>query len=89
MRYLVVVEEGPTSFGAHVPDLPGCVAVAETRNEVLALIKEAIEFHIQGLRDEGIEIPNTCQANSWTSSCLIRALVRDGSNRAGCRSFIR
>jgi predicted RNA binding protein YcfA (HicA-like mRNA interferase family)/predicted RNase H-like HicB family nuclease len=58
MRYLVVVEEDPTSFGAHVPDLPGCVAVAETRNEVLALIKEVIEFHIQGLRDEGIEIPN-------------------------------
>jgi predicted RNase H-like HicB family nuclease len=58
MRYLVVVEEGPTSFGAYVPDLPGCVAVAETRNEVLALIKEAIEFHIEGLRDEGIEIPN-------------------------------
>jgi predicted RNase H-like HicB family nuclease len=49
MRYLVVVEEGPTSFGAHVPDLPGCVAVAETRNEVLALIKEAMEFHIQAL----------------------------------------
>jgi predicted RNase H-like HicB family nuclease len=40
-----------------VPDLPGCVAVAETRGEVLELIQEAIEFHIQGLREEGQPIP--------------------------------
>jgi len=57
MRYMVVVEEGPTSFGAYVPDLPGCVAVGETRDEVLDLIKEAIELHIEGLRDEGTELP--------------------------------
>ena len=46
MRYLVVVEKGDTSFGAYVPDLPGCVAVGETRDEVLVLIHEAIEFHL-------------------------------------------
>jgi predicted RNase H-like HicB family nuclease len=57
MRYMVVVEEAPTSFGAYVPDLPGCVAVGETRDEVLDLIKEAIELHIEGLRDEGTEVP--------------------------------
>ena len=57
MRYLVVVEEGPTSFGAHVPDLPGCVAVAETREEALTLIREAIEFHIEGLKGEGQPVP--------------------------------
>lgn len=57
MRYMVIIEEGPTSFGAYVPDLPGCVAVGETRAEVLKLIKEAIELHIEGLRDEGAEIP--------------------------------
>ena len=57
MRYLVVVEEGPTSFGAHVPDLPGCVAVAETREEALTLIREAIEFHIEGLKQEGQPVP--------------------------------
>jgi predicted RNase H-like HicB family nuclease len=57
MRYLIVIEEGPTSFGAYVPDLPGCIAIGETRDEVLNLIKEAIEFHIEGLRDEGVEIP--------------------------------
>lgn len=57
MRYLVIVEQGPESFGAYVPDLPGCVAAAETRDEVLALIREAIEFHIEGLRDDGQPIP--------------------------------
>ena len=57
MRYAVVVEEGKTSFGAHVPDLPGCVAAAETREEVLKLIQEAIEFHIEGLRADGQPVP--------------------------------
>jgi len=57
MRYLVVVEEGHTSFGAHVPDLPGCVAVAETEEEVLALIREAIELHLDDLKRRGLPIP--------------------------------
>ena len=58
MQYLVVVERGPNSFGANVPDLPGCVAVAETRDEVLTLIRDAIEFHIAGLREDGLEVPS-------------------------------
>lgn len=57
MRYLVVVEEGPSSFGAYVPDLPGCIAAGETREEVLALIREAIGFHSEGLREAGQEVP--------------------------------
>ncbi len=57
MRYLVVIEKGPQSFGAYVPDLPGCVAVAETREELLPLIREAIEFHIEGLKEDGRPIP--------------------------------
>ena len=57
MRYAVIVEEGKGSFGAHVPDLPGCVAIAETRDEVLELIQEAIEFHLEGLREDGLPIP--------------------------------
>jgi len=57
MEYLVVVEQGPTSFGAYVPDLPGCAAVGETREEVLALIREAIEFQIEGLKEEGLPVP--------------------------------
>ncbi len=57
MRYMVVIEKGPTSWGAHVPDLPGCAAVGESREEVLELIREAIEFHIEGLRIDGLPIP--------------------------------
>jgi predicted RNase H-like HicB family nuclease len=57
MRYAVIVEEGESSFGAYVPDLPGCAAVGETKEEVLQLIQEAIEFHIEGLREDGRPIP--------------------------------
>ena len=57
MRYMVVIERGETSWGAHVPDLPGCVAVGETREEVLALVREAIELHIDGLKEEGLPVP--------------------------------
>lgn len=57
MRYAVIVEEGENSFGAYVPDLPGCVAVGETKEEVLNLIQEAIEFHLEGLREDGQPIP--------------------------------
>jgi predicted RNase H-like HicB family nuclease len=57
MRYLVVLEQGPTSCGAYVPDLPGCVAAGETREEALALIREAIELHIDDLRQSGQRVP--------------------------------
>ena len=57
MRYMVVIEQGATSWGAHVPDLPGCVAVGESREEALRLIREAIEFHIDGLRQDGLPVP--------------------------------
>jgi len=57
MKYAVVIEKGESSYGAYVPDLPGCVATAETREEALKLIHEAIEFHIQGLKEDGDVIP--------------------------------
>jgi len=57
MRYMVVVERGESSWGAHVPDLPGCIAVAKTRREVLRLVREAIDFHVEGLRKEGLPVP--------------------------------
>ena len=57
MKYMVVVEEGATSFGAYVPDLPGCVAVGESQVEVLQLIQEAIELHVEDLRSSGQVIP--------------------------------
>ena len=57
MRYLVVVERGESSYGAHVFDLLGCIAAASTKEEVLGLIQEAIEFHIEGLREAGEPVP--------------------------------
>ena len=57
MRYTVVIEQGPTSYGAYVPDLPGCIAAAESRAEVVALIREAIEFHLETLKEEGMPVP--------------------------------
>jgi predicted RNase H-like HicB family nuclease len=57
MRYLVVVEKGSTSFGAYVPDLPGCIAVGDSREEVLKSIQDAIELHLEALRENGEPIP--------------------------------
>ena len=57
MRYLVVVEKSDNGYGAYVPDLPCCVAAAKTRNEVVTLIQEAIEFHIEGLKQSGSPVP--------------------------------
>ena len=57
MEYVVILEEGETSFGAYVPDLPGCVAVGETREEAMELIREAIEFHVESLRENGEPVP--------------------------------
>jgi len=58
VEYLVVVEKGKTSYGAYVPDLPGCVAVAETRRDVLKLIRESIALHIEALREAGEPVPS-------------------------------
>ena len=57
MKYAVVIERGPTSFGASVPDLPGCVAVAATRTEVERLIQEAVALHVDLLRRQGEPVP--------------------------------
>jgi len=57
MRYAVIIEKGDTSYGASVPDLPGCIAVGETLEEVQRLIREAIAFHLEGLKLEGLPIP--------------------------------
>jgi len=57
MEYVVVIEKSETGYGAFVPDLPGCVAVAETRDEAVDLIREAIEMHIESLREAGEPVP--------------------------------
>lgn len=57
MRYAVIIEKGEDSYGAYVPDLPGCVAVGDTPEEVKTLIQEAMEFHLEGLQEDGELIP--------------------------------
>jgi predicted RNase H-like HicB family nuclease len=57
MKYAVIIEKGPTSYGAHVPDLPGCVAVGDSVAEVKRLIREAVELHIDGLVEDGLPVP--------------------------------
>ena len=57
MKYLIVIEPTKTGFSAYSPDLPGCVATGKTRKQVQRQMGEAIEFHLEGLRDEGERIP--------------------------------
>jgi len=58
MKYTVIYEKGPSSWGAYVPDLPGMIAVADSREDAERLIREAVELHLEGLRDEGCPIPD-------------------------------
>jgi predicted RNase H-like HicB family nuclease len=57
MKYAVVIEKGENGYGAYVPDLPGCIAAADTKENIKKLIHEAIEFHIEGLKEDGEPIP--------------------------------
>ena len=57
MKYLVIYEKGPTSWGAYVPDLPGCIAAANSQEEVRDRIQGAIELHLRGMREDGESIP--------------------------------
>jgi predicted RNase H-like HicB family nuclease len=65
MKYMVVIEKGEASYGAHVPDLPGCIAVGQSREEVLKLIREAIELHIEGFRDAGEAVPTPSSVSEY------------------------
>ena len=67
MQYLVVIEQGSNSFGAYVPDLPGCVAAGETREEVATLIHEAIELHIEDLKAQGHQVPSPHSSSELVS----------------------
>lgn len=80
MEYVVIFEKGNNSYGASVPDLPGCIAVGKTMEEVRELIAEAIEFHIEGLREDGdvIPLPSSslvAQSDPNVSSALIAVQI--------------
>jgi predicted RNase H-like HicB family nuclease len=56
-RYAIIIEKGDSGYGAFVPDLPGCVAIGKSIQETERLIKKAIEFHLEGMKEDGVEIP--------------------------------
>jgi len=58
MRYAIVIEKAQGNFSAYVPDLPGCVATGATIEEIELQIREAIEFHLEGMREDGTPIPS-------------------------------
>ena len=57
MRYAIVIEKAPSNYAAYVPDLPGCIATGASVQETEALIRETIEFHLEGLKADGLPIP--------------------------------
>ena len=57
MRYAIVIERVPANYAAYVPDLPGCIATSATVAETESLIREAIQFHVEGLKEDGLPIP--------------------------------
>ena len=57
MTYAVVIEKADNNYSAYVPDLPGCVATGKTKGEVTQNVREAIAFHIDGLREDGLPVP--------------------------------
>jgi predicted RNase H-like HicB family nuclease len=65
MKFLVVIEKGKNSFGAYVPDLPGCAVVGETREEALQLIREAVELHVSSIREHGDLLPERASTTEY------------------------
>lgn len=65
MRYAIVIEKTPNNYSAYAPDLPGCAATGTTLAEVQQQIKEAIEFHLEGLREDGLPIPETTTISDY------------------------
>lgn len=65
MKYLIVIEPTSTGFSAYSPDLPGCVSTGATRQDCEASMQEAIEFHIDGLREEGEPVPDASSSAAF------------------------
>ena len=70
MEYMVVIEQGDDGYGAYVPDLPGCVAAADTKDDVLALIQEAIVLHLELMQEDGLPIPVPHSVSEYVAVAL-------------------
>jgi predicted RNase H-like HicB family nuclease len=65
MTYLVVIEKGENSFGAYIPDLPGCAVVGESREQALQLIREAVDLHVSAMRERGDALPEPASSMEY------------------------
>jgi predicted RNase H-like HicB family nuclease len=65
MKYLIIIEKSETGYSAYSPDLPGCISTGTTPEETEANMKEAINFHIEGLRDEGLSVPEPTSSSAY------------------------
>jgi predicted RNase H-like HicB family nuclease len=83
-RYLVVVEKGPTSWGAYSPDVPGCIAAGKTRAEVVRLFRNALAFHLEGLALAGQPVPKPT-ASATTVRLAVPAVRRPVARAAARR----
>ena len=68
MRYAVVIERAENNYSAYVPDLPGCVSTGATADEALASIREAVQFHLDGLREDGQPIPPPAAVSTYVEA---------------------
>ena len=71
MRYLVILERGDRSWGVHVPDIPGCVAVADTKDEAMRLIGDAVDLHLEELRRSGEPLPRACSEGAFVETSVV------------------
>ncbi len=84
MRYLVIYERTNTGYSAYSPDVSGCIATGGTREETERMIKEALEFHLEGLREEGLSVP--VPGSHWDYLDIAAGLSRAG-NPSGEKNF--
>jgi predicted RNase H-like HicB family nuclease len=68
VRYAIIIEKGERNYSAYVPDLPGCVATGETVEETEQQIHEAVEFHLRGMREDGLPIPEPTSYVSYVDA---------------------
>jgi len=80
MKYAVVFEKGETGYGAYVPDLPGCVAVGKSLARVQRLIREAVELHLENMREHGEQIPSPTTVLDYVR-VPVRSVTRSNGRR--------
>ena len=78
MKYAVIYEKTGTGYSAYVPDLPGCITTGRTRKETERLMKEAIEFHLAGMREDGLPVPESTTPARKAPGTLAVARTWDG-----------